>query len=214
MADRQVMGIPLRVLGGIALVAALAGFAAWQVIPDPAPRFHGTTYDPVAPAADFRLVDQDGRPVTLASYRGHPVLLFFGYVHCPDVCPLTLAKLSRVLDRLEGDGEDVRVLLVTVDPARDTPAVLKAYVERFGRRISGLTGDSAAVVRAGSGYGVYAVPQPAGGHAGHGGGSGRIAHTGVVYGIDRAGMLRVVIPAGGAEEETLRDVRTLVRLPD
>lgn len=202
----------MTVLGGIALVAGLAGFATWKVIPDPAPRFHGTTYDPVAPAPDFRLIDHDGRPVTLASFRGHPVLLFFGYVHCPDVCALTLAKLSRVLDRLGEDGEDVRVLLVTVDPERDTPAVLKGYVERFGPHVSGLTGDSTAVARAGSGYGVYAVPQPAGGHAGHPGGGGRIAHTGVVYGIDREGMLQVVMPAGGAEEDTLRDVRTLAGL--
>ena len=213
--QKQVMGIPVVVLGGIALLAAAAGFATWQVIPDPAPSFHGTTYDPVEAAPDFTLVDHDGRPVTLASYRGRPVLLFFGYVHCPDVCPLTLAQLSRVLERLGDDGRDVQVLLVTVDPARDTPAALKGYVERFGAHVTGLTGDSAAVARAGSGYGVYAVPQPSAGdgHAGHGaGGAAKIAHTGVVYGIDREGMLRVVITAGAGEEETLRDVRTLARL--
>ena len=205
-------------LAGAALVAVAAGFATWRVLPGPAPAFHGTTYEEVAPAADFRLVDQDGRPVSLAGLRGAPVLLFFGYTHCPDVCPLTLDRLSRVLRRLGSRADDVRVLLVTVDPARDTPAALKAYVSRFGPRVSGVTGDSAALRRAWEGYGVHVNPDAGGaGHADHAESGAaaarpRLAHTGVVYGIDRLGNLRVVISDTATEEEMLDDVRTLARL--
>jgi len=215
-------------LAGAALIAVLAGFATVAVLPKAGGRFHGTTYETVAPAADFRLTDHEGRPVTLESYRGKPVLLFFGYTHCPDVCPLTLAKLSRVLRALGDDARDVRVLLVTVDPARDTPAALKAYVARFGPRVSGLTGDSASLARAWEGYGAYVAPQPApaaatnGAHAGdaHGGHGAAarprtdaaVAHSGVIYGIDRKGNLQVVISDAATEEETRDDVRTLARL--
>jgi protein SCO1 len=211
--------IPLPLaLAGAALVAAAAGFATYAVLPKPAPAFHGTTYEETAPAADFRLTDHQGREVSLASYRGHPVLLFFGYTHCPDVCPLTLDRLSRVVRTLGGEAEDARIVLVTVDPARDTPAALEAYVSRFGPRVAGLTGDSASLARAWGGYGVYVEAQPSPGasaaHAGHGAPSAaaKVAHTGVVYGIDRQGRLRVVISDTATEEQTRDDVRTLAGL--
>jgi protein SCO1/2 len=169
--------------------------------------FHGTTYDEVSAAPDFALVDHDGRPVTLASYRGHPVLMFFGYTHCPDVCPLTLDKIRRSLR--ETGAEEVRVLLVTNDPARDTPAVLRDYAARFGPQVIGLTGDSAALGRAREGYGAFFMPPAAHDH----GAAGRMmSHSSVVYGIDRAGNLQVVIPEGVKQEKLTDDVRALARL--
>lgn len=177
-----------------------------------APTFHGTTYDDHAPAPDFALVDHEGRSVTLASYRGHPVLLFFGYTHCPDICPLTLARLQRSVRALGGRGEDVRVLLVTNDPRRDTPAVLREYVSRFGPQVVGLTGDSAAVARAMAGYGAYTMPGAAP-HAEHGAARpAAMGHTAQVFGIDRQGRLQVVISEGAREEWLDDDVRTLAKL--
>src|SRR5215213_3722916 len=185
-----------------AVVAGTGAYAAWLGA-SARPAFHGTTYDPVAPAADFRLVDQDGRAATLARYRGRPVLVFFGYTRCADFCPLTLDRLARAVRELGPKAGGARILLVTVDPAHDTPAALGRYVARFGGRVEGLTGDSAALAAAWRAYSVYVAP----GHH-----PPTLAHSGVVYGIDRRGDLRVVIPDGASFEETKDDVRALARL--
>jgi protein SCO1 len=216
----------------LAIVAVLAGtgaYAAWMAIP-PRPAFHGTTYEPVAPAAGFRLTDTQGRAVTLSTYRGHPALLFFGYTSCTDFCPLTLDRLSRAVRELGDDAEGARIVFVTVDPTHDTPAVLDRYVARFGPAVTALTGDSAALAAAWQGYSVYVMPKDGapsavmtGGqhehHATHGGAGAHaatpapsLAHSGVVYGIDRAGNLRVVITEGATIESMRDDIRTLARL--
>jgi protein SCO1/2 len=206
----------------VVVMAALVVAAAVAVAPRPAPRFHGTTYTEVLPAGEFSLTDHDGRPVSLRSYRGAPVLLFFGYTHCPDVCPLTLDKLTRALRTAGGRAEDVRILLVTLDPARDTPAALKAYASRFGPAVVGVTGDSAGLAKARQGYGAYItqVPaQPASAHGAHASpppaeiaAAMKTVHAGAVYGIDRRGNLQVVISDGATPEQVVDDVRTLARL--
>ncbi len=101
-------------------------------------------------APDFTLVDQDARPFALSNLRGHPVVLFFGYAHCPDVCPTTLARLAQAL-RSPGAPSDTRVVFVTVDPERDSPAVLKRYVHLFDPEFIGLSGSAQAL------DGVYAA---------------------------------------------------------
>ncbi|MBW3571670.1 MAG: SCO family protein [Gemmatimonadetes bacterium] len=207
----------------VAVMAALVVAAAVAVAPRPAPRFHGTTYTEVLPAGEFALTDHDGRAVTLRSYRGAPVLLFFGYTHCPDVCPLTLDKLSRALRTAGRGASDVRILMVTLDPARDTPAALQAYARRFGPAVVGLTGDSAALAGARKGYGAYLAEVPAQpafhAHATDGAQRAaeaapamRMVHPGAVYGIDRRGNLQVVISDGATPQQVVDDVRTLARL--
>ncbi len=209
--------LPLRPGFWLAVAAAalVAVAALWTAMPRPA-AVHGTTYEPVAPAPEFRLTDHDGRSVSLAELRGRPVLLFFGYTPCPDVCPLTLQRLARAVKALGGDADDVRVLLVTVDPARDTPAVLKAYAARFGPFVTGLTGAPEELERARRGYGAYVAERAgAGEHAGHGAPRTSLAemvHSSVVYGIDREGNLRVVISDPATGDEVRDDVRTLARL--
>lgn len=208
----------------VAVMVAIVVGAAVAASPRPAPRFHGTTYTEAAPAADFALTDHDGRAVTLADYRGAPVLLFFGYTHCPDVCPLTLDRLTRVVRAAGRGARDTRILLVTLDPARDTPAALKTYAARFGPAVTGLTGDSVALARTRAGYGAYIAKVPAqpatAGHA-HGGHADaadasaaalKTVHSGVVYGIDRRGNLQVVITDGAPVEQIADDLRTLSRL--
>jgi len=190
------------------------------IAPRTAPTFHGTTYTEVAPAAQFSLVDQDGRHVSLDSYRGKPVLLFFGYTRCPDVCPTTLNKLTKAMKDAGGDAEDIRVLLITLDPANDTPGTLRKYTGHFGPAVVGLTGDSAALATARQGYGAFvekvaAAPAPAhGGHAGHAAPSAAVksVHSSVVYGIDRRGNLQVVISDTATPDEVRDDVRTLAGL--
>lgn len=94
----------------------------------------------LTPDLEFTLTDDSGRPVSAASYRGKTVLLFFGYTHCPDVCPTTLARLSAAIGALREHRGDVRVLFVTVDPARDTTALMANYVPAFGPAVIGLRG--------------------------------------------------------------------------
>ncbi|WP_237477999.1 SCO family protein [Lichenibacterium dinghuense] len=128
----------------------------------------------------FALVDGDGRPVTEASFAGEPTLVFFGYTHCPDVCPTTLDAISQTLTAL-GPDKRVRALFVTLDPERDTPAVMKDYLSSFDPRIVGLTGSQAAVDKIAHEYRVYAKKVP----TGDGGYS--VDHTGVVYLMDGRG---------------------------
>lgn len=168
------------------------------------PRFHGTTYDDAPPAANFTLIDHTGSPSSLADHRGQPVLLFFGFTHCPDVCPLTLDRLSRVLKSMGRRGDPVQVLLVTVDPQRDTAPVLADYVRRFGPQVTGLTGEADALKQIRAKYGAYAE---------HGGNEhADVMHTNAVYGIDRAGKLRVLIAPDAPEEQIREDVTTLLQL--
>lgn len=134
----------------------------------------------------FRLEDQNGKPVTDQDEKGRPFLVFFGYTHCPDVCPTTLFELSEVMKKLGKDADRTGVLFITVDPERDTPAVLKEYLSNFDPHLRGLTGDPAAVNAALKAYRVYAkkVPLKDGDYT--------MDHTAVVYLMDKDG--RFVAP--------------------
>jgi protein SCO1/2 len=191
-----------RLLAGavLALVLVLLAWRAAERLRPPS--FHGTSFTDLAPAPDFSLTDHTGRAVTLSDYRGSVALVFFGYTHCPDVCPLTLARLARVLEAMGPAAKDVQVLLVTVDPERDTPDVLREYVGRFGPGIHGLTGGEQAVHAAMAGYGAYTMS----------GTSHGLDHSSAIYGIDRDGQLRVVLSPDAPEEEMLADIRVLAKL--
>jgi protein SCO1/2 len=137
-------------------------------------------------APDFTLTDQNGKPYTLSAHRGHAVALFFGYAHCPDVCPTTLSALARAKRKLGADASSFDVVLVTVDPARDDPATLRRYVHLFDPTFTGLTGSEAQLDPVYAAYHVY--------HAiGSGKGSANgyiVAHSSAVQFISPAGLLR------------------------
>ena len=210
----------VRMAAGVAVALLGVGvYATWLAMARP-PAFHGTAYEP-APAAEFRLADTQGRATTLKSFRGAPVLLFFGYTHCTDFCPLTLDRLSRSVRELGERAGGARIVFITVDPANDTPAVLREYASRFGPSVTALSGDSAALAAAWQGYGVYTLPNtphasaPMPMHEHHDAAvakAGAVGHSGVVYGIDREGNLRVIITEGAAQESMRDDIRTLARL--
>ena len=103
----------------------------------------------------FELVDHRGQPVTIASYQGAPLLVVFGYTSCPDVCPMTLARLASALEGLESDGMLAQGVFITVDPIRDTPEVLASYVAAFHERLSGLTGDDRGLRQATQSFRVF-----------------------------------------------------------
>src|SRR5437870_3450584 len=129
----------------------------------------------------FRLTDQNDRTVTEQDFKGRPFLVFFGFTHCPDICPTTLFDVSEILRKLGPDADRVGALFVTVDPERDTPAALKDYLSSFDPHLSGLTGDPAAVAAVAKAYRVYfkKVPLDQGGYT--------MDHTAIVYLMDKAG---------------------------
>jgi protein SCO1 len=126
----------------------------------------GRSPSPIIPTASaiggpFQLIDQDGRTVSDRDLAGRPFLVFFGFTHCPEICPTTLFEVSEVLRALGPDADKVQALFVTVDPERDTPDKLKDYLSSFDPHLRGLTGDPAAVAAVTKAYRVYVrkVPQ-------------------------------------------------------
>jgi protein SCO1/2 len=134
----------------------------------------------------FKLTDQNGRTVTDQDFKGRPFLVFFGFTHCPDICPTTLFEVSEILRVLGSDADRTRALFITVDPERDTPAVMKDYLSSFDPHLSGLTGDPAGIAAVAKAYRVYykKVPLDQGGYT--------MDHTAIVYLMDKEG--RFVAP--------------------
>jgi protein SCO1/2 len=141
---------------------------------------------PSAVGGPFNLVDQNAKPITDQDLKGHPFLVFFGFTHCPDVCPTTLFEVSEILRAAGPGAKDARALFITVDPERDTPAVLKDYLASFDPRVIGVTGDSEAIAAVIKSYRVYAkkVPTENGGYT--------MDHTAIVYLMGKDG--RFVVP--------------------
>lgn len=172
-----------RLLGAVALLAALAACAA---------------RGPAAP--DFTLTSDTGRAWALRAQRGHPLLLTFGFTHCADTCPATLAKLAHLAQANPAvKASGVQIAMVTVDPRRDSPAVLHAFVSRFGASIVGLTGSPASVASVERAYHVWAQPLPA--KRGHG---YDVAHSAAIYVIDAGGHIRGLYPDDESEASLAR----------
>jgi len=129
----------------------------------------------------FKLTDQNGREVTDQQLKGKPFLVFFGFTHCPDVCPTTLFEVSEILRALGPDADRTGALFITVDPERDNPAAMKDYLSSFDPHLIGLTGDPAAVAAVAKAYRVYykKVPLEQGGYT--------MDHTAIVYLMDKEG---------------------------
>ncbi len=136
----------------------------------------------------FQLIDQDGKPITDADLKGRPFLVFFGYTHCPDVCPATLFEVSELMRALGKDADRAGALFVTVDPERDTPAALKDYLASFDPRVRAATGNRAAIDAAERAYRVYAKKVPSDKDKD----DYSMDHTALVYLMDKQG--RFVAP--------------------
>jgi len=149
----------------------------------------------------FKLIDQNGKPISDQDLKGQPFLVFFGFTHCPDVCPTTLFEVSEILRALGPQGERVRALFVTVDPERDTPAKLKDYLSSFDPRLVGVTGDPAAIAAVEKAYRVYAKKIPTDG------GNYTMDHTAIVYLMDKDGRFVAPFNMKRRPEEAAADLR-------
>ena len=144
--------------------------------------FYGSSYDMKAP--DFTLTDQDGEKVTLGDFKGKAVFMFFGYTHCPDICPVTLSTLNTVTNELGSDKDKVQVLFVTVDPERDTQAELKKYVTFFNKDFIGLTGTPEEIKNVSDSYHAFYMKEETGSESGY-----LMGHTSSVYLINPDGRI-------------------------
>jgi protein SCO1/2 len=136
---------------------------------------------PAAIGGPFQLTDQNGKAVTDKNLKGKPTLIFFGYTHCPDVCPTSLFEISEVLRAMGKDADKVNAVFISVDPERDTPTTMKEYLSSFDPHLEGLSGDPAETAKVITSYRVYAkkVPTKDGDYT--------MDHTALIYLMDREG---------------------------
>ena len=154
---------------------------------------------------DFALTDHTGRPRTLADFKGKVVVMFFGYTHCPDVCPTTMAELNLVLKELGSEAARVQVLFVTLDPERDTQALLAQYVPAFNSGFLGLYSDVATTARVAKDFKVFFQKVPGSSPDNY-----TMDHTAGSYVFDEQGRLRLFVRHGGSSEPLLDDLKTLL----
>lgn len=181
-------------------MALLATLGACRASPEPH-TFHGAELVPPAGAPELGLPDASGRVFRLGDQRGNVLLVTFGYTHCPDFCPGTLAQYRATKDALGADAARTRFVFVTVDPERDTPDVLGPYVSYFDPSFVGLTGEPAAVAAVTAAWGVPAERDPA---------SGGFTHSTTVFIVDQRGRLRLAHPYGTSTSALVADVRSLL----
>lgn len=189
----------------LAITVVLALFA-WLVLPRLRPyQFNGTVLQSAMPVPDFTLTSADG-PVSLSDYRGELVVLYFGYTFCPDVCPTTLSDVNKALAQLGNKAEDVQMIMVSVDPARDDPAKLAEYVQFFNPTFIGVTGTDDEVRSAATPFGIWYEA-----HAEEGASGYLVDHVATLNVIDREGHLKLVIGPGTGADDIAADLRYMLR---
>jgi len=171
----------------------------------PPPPFKSIDITGAQYAQRLDLPDAEGRPRTLADFKGKVVIVFFGFTQCPDVCPTTLAEVAEVKKRLGADGARVQPIFVTVDPERDMPAMLKAYVGGFGTDIVALRGSLEQTQAAAKEFKVFFAKIP-----GRSAGSYTIDHTAGLFVFDGAGKVRLFARTGAGTEALVGDVKLLL----
>lgn len=149
--------------------------------------FYGNSLEMEIP--DFTLTDQNGEKVSLSDFKGKPVFLFFGYTHCPDICPVTLSVLNGVSKEFGEESDEFKVLFVTVDPERDNPEALKKYVPFFNESFTGLTGTPDEIQDVANSFRAFYMKEESDSEAGY-----LMGHTSAIYLLDRKGNVVLRYP--------------------
>lgn len=189
----------------VALLLGLAAAVTGCDWPPKPPEFNLSDVTGAEFARDFRLTDHAGKPRSLADFKGKVVVVFFGYTHCPDACPTTMGELALTMKELGKDADRLQVLFITVDPERDTPAVLSKYVPAFHPAFLGLYGDAEATTRTAKEFKVFFQkrPLPDGGYS--------VDHSAGSYIFDTAGRVRLFAQYGAGAQPLLHDIRLLLQ---
>lgn len=169
-------------------------------------RWRTTDISEIMPVLDFDLVNEQGSEVNETDYADKANLVYFGYTHCPDICPITLANLATAIRQLDADArEQIQVLFITVDPERDTPEVLRLYTDAFGPEFSGLTGDREDIDAVANRYRIsYSYGDAnANGHY-------DVTHTSAVFAFDQQGDAKFMIRENDTTESIVADIRQLI----
>ena len=197
---RFLIGAGVVVLVGITAVFLLARFLT-------PPSFYGTSFQSSQPAQNFTLTAHTGQPVSLHDFQDKIVLLYFGYTYCPDVCPATMSELAQAMRQLTPQQqEQVQVIMITVDPERDTPEVLANYLSYFHPTFIGLTGTEAEIAAAAIPLGVYYEQEAGTAQSGY-----LVNHTASVMALDKRGYLRLIYPFDTRGADIAADLRQLAR---
>ena len=182
-----------------------AAAAAPPALSPPDDLFKAGTLSPVMPAPEVALTGSDGKPFSVARFRGKVVLLAFGFSNCGEVCPITLATLAGARRKLGADAADVQVAYVTVDPERDDAAQMKKFLASFDPTFVGGVGTRRQLEAAYQSYGISINKVT------NADGSYTIGHSSSIYMIDRSGRLRAVMPYGHSSDDFVHDLRILLR---
>jgi protein SCO1/2 len=191
----------------LAASAAVLALAACQPAPPPQV-FLATDITGAAFARDFQLTDHHGRARTLADFRGKAVAIFFGYIHCPDVCPTTLSDFAAALRQLGTQADRVQVIFVTVDPERDTPELLREFVPAFNPGFLGMYTDPETLRQLAKEYKVVYQKTAVKATDDY-----LIDHSAGTYIYDPKGNLRLLMPYGSSPDMIAQDLRTLLATP-
>ena len=194
-----------RFLAPVMLLCLALGLAGCTEKTEP---FVNTDITGIEYARDFKLTDHNGTPRTLADFKGKAVLVFFGYTQCPDVCPTTMAEMAAVMQKLGKDADRLQVLFITLDPDRDTEALLSQYVPAFDKRFLGLRGDAAATAKVAKDFKVFYQKVP-----GKDPGNYTIDHTAGSYVFDPQGRTRLFVRHGQGPEPIVHDIKLLLAKP-
>jgi protein SCO1/2 len=190
-----------RVPFNLLIPMLLAGATAAAAVPPPG--FKGGVFEPPYQAPGFALRSSDGSELTLARFRGKVVLLSFGFTHCAAVCPTTLATLAEARQALGAAADAVQVVFVSVDPERDAPAQLKAYLSAFDPSFVGGTAEPEVLAAMRRRYGVVAEKVPVGS-------SYAVDHTSSIFLIDAQGRLRAMMPYGREALDLVHDIKLML----
>jgi len=191
---RRLVAIFTAFFAGVALCLGVIAFISGRNIVAGAPQT-------AAIGGPFQLTDQDGRTVTDQDFRGKPFLVFFGFTHCPDVCPTTLFDISEIMHDLGRDADRTAALFITVDPQRDTPAAMKEYMESFDPHVRSLSGDETTLAAVAKAYRVYYKKVPLEG------GDYTMDHTAIVYLMDKEGRFVAPFSMKRSAEAAAADLR-------
>jgi protein SCO1/2 len=170
-------------------------------------RWNASDITGAMPDLEFSLTGPESEVVNAGSLRGKPALLFFGFTSCPDVCPTTLTQLSVIIKKLGSQADDVQIVLVSVDPDRDTPEVMKSYTATFGSWLLGLTGPEEALNALRTTYGVYAAMESSAEK-----GTYNVMHSAAVFAFDANGRARLLISDVTDSDAVVSDIQQLINL--